>query len=164
MENSSSYSRPSAFLCQGITPPSGMEYQQMQPPSTFTSHKTAEGHCNGTPNGVRKEATPTLYRKHCDTKGEGGRAEKNRALELRCPISTCHTFTECLIHRAPPTAPKSSEMLAVHHRLMKEPSVLSSDGWNDLVWLGFINTEGARRTFHRLRAEQGNRRECKRQR
>lgn len=69
MENSSSYSRPSAFLCQGITPPSGMEYQQMQPPSTFTSHKTAEGHCNGTPNGVRKEATPTLYRKHCDTKG-----------------------------------------------------------------------------------------------
>lgn len=92
----------------------------------------------------------------------GGR--RKRALDLRCPISACHTFTECLIHRAPPTAPKSSEMLAVHHRLMKEPSVLSSDGWNDLVWLGFINTEGARRTFHRLRAEQGNRRECKRQR
>ncbi|XP_027011644.2 leucine-rich repeats and immunoglobulin-like domains protein 1 isoform X1 [Tachysurus fulvidraco] len=69
MENGNSYSRPPDYFCHGITPPSGMEYQQMQPPSTFSSLKTGEGHCNGMPNGVRKEATPTLHKKNCDRKG-----------------------------------------------------------------------------------------------
>lgn len=70
MENGNSYSRPPDYFCHGITPSSGMEYQQMQPPSTFSSLKTGEGHCNGMPNGVRKEATPTLHKKNGDRKGE----------------------------------------------------------------------------------------------
>lgn len=71
MENGNSYSRPSDYLCQGITPPSGMEYQQIQPPSTFSGHKMSDGHCIGTPNGVRREATPTAHKKQGDRKGEG---------------------------------------------------------------------------------------------
>ncbi|KAI5093669.1 leucine-rich repeats and immunoglobulin-like domains protein 1 isoform X1 [Silurus meridionalis] len=56
MENSSSYTRPSDYHCQGITTPSGTEFQQIQFPSSFGSHIPAEGHCNGTPNRIRKEA------------------------------------------------------------------------------------------------------------
>lgn len=80
MENSNSYSRPPDYFCQGITPHSGMDYQQIQLPSTFSSHKTGEGHCNGTPNGVRKEVTPTLHKKNGDRKGEGEKTSSGASL------------------------------------------------------------------------------------
>lgn len=52
----------------------------MQLPSSFGSHKTSEGHCNGTPNGGRREATPTLHKKHGDRKGEGEKTSGTASL------------------------------------------------------------------------------------
>lgn len=113
MENGNSYSRPPDYFCQGIVPPPGMEYQQIPPTSTFASHKPPEGQCNGTPNGVRKEATPTSHKKHGDTKGEDGEREggKNRPAEPRCPMSVCHTLTGidllCSAHKRNSRRPSS---------------------------------------------------------
>uniref|UniRef100_A0A8B9LJY6 Leucine-rich repeats and immunoglobulin-like domains 1 n=1 Tax=Astyanax mexicanus TaxID=7994 RepID=A0A8B9LJY6_ASTMX len=78
MENSSTYSKPSDYLPHGIAPPSGSEYQQSPPPSTFTSHRTGDTHCNGTPNGVRRDPQPifpsnhdrSLQKKQSDRRGK----------------------------------------------------------------------------------------------
>ncbi|XP_048027874.1 leucine-rich repeats and immunoglobulin-like domains protein 1 [Megalobrama amblycephala] len=59
LENGTSYSKHCNYLPHGIAPPSGLEYQQTHQTSTFTSHNTGEPHCNGTPNGVRKDSSQT---------------------------------------------------------------------------------------------------------
>ncbi|XP_062842222.1 leucine-rich repeats and immunoglobulin-like domains protein 1 isoform X2 [Trichomycterus rosablanca] len=51
------YARPPDYFHQTRAPPSGQEYHQIQQPSSFTSQKTSDGHCNGTPNGVRRDPT-----------------------------------------------------------------------------------------------------------
>ncbi|XP_016299217.1 leucine-rich repeats and immunoglobulin-like domains protein 1 [Sinocyclocheilus anshuiensis] len=59
-ENGTSYSKHCNYLPHGIAPPSGLEYQQTHQTSTFTSHNN-EPHCNGTPNGVRKDSQTPIF-------------------------------------------------------------------------------------------------------
>lgn len=61
LENGTGYSKHCNYLPHGIAPPSGLEYQQTHQTSTFTSHNTGEPHCNGTPNGVRKECQTPIF-------------------------------------------------------------------------------------------------------
>ncbi|KAG9260621.1 leucine-rich repeats and immunoglobulin-like domains protein 1 [Astyanax mexicanus] len=113
MENSSTYSKPSDYLPHGIAPPSGSEYQQSPPPSTFTSHRTGDTHCNGTPNGVRRDPQPifpsnhdrSLQKKQSDRRGssvkKAGTASSPSADESYhhptkpAPLPPTHTDTEC---------------------------------------------------------------------
>ncbi|XP_026131143.1 leucine-rich repeats and immunoglobulin-like domains protein 1 [Carassius auratus] len=60
LENGTSYSKHCNYLPHGIAPPSGLEYQQTHQTSTFTSHNN-EPHCNGTPNGVRKDSQTPIF-------------------------------------------------------------------------------------------------------
>uniref|UniRef100_A0A673GKQ7 Leucine-rich repeats and immunoglobulin-like domains protein 1 n=1 Tax=Sinocyclocheilus rhinocerous TaxID=307959 RepID=A0A673GKQ7_9TELE len=60
LENGTSYSKHCNYLPHGIAPPSGLEYQQAHQTSTFTSHNN-EPHCNGTPNGVRKDNQTPIF-------------------------------------------------------------------------------------------------------
>ncbi|XP_059385282.1 leucine-rich repeats and immunoglobulin-like domains protein 1 isoform X2 [Carassius carassius] len=60
LENCTSYSKHCNYLPHGIAPPSGLEYQQTCQTSTFTSHNN-EPHCNGTPNGVRKDNQTLIF-------------------------------------------------------------------------------------------------------
>uniref|UniRef100_A0A672SZG7 Leucine rich repeats and immunoglobulin like domains 1 n=1 Tax=Sinocyclocheilus grahami TaxID=75366 RepID=A0A672SZG7_SINGR len=57
LENGTSYSKHCNYR---IAPPSGLEYQQTHKTSTFTSHNN-EPHCNGTPNGVRKDSQTPIF-------------------------------------------------------------------------------------------------------
>ncbi|KAI2659354.1 Leucine-rich repeats and immunoglobulin-like domains protein 1 [Labeo rohita] len=59
LENGTSYSKHCNYLPHGIAPPSGLEYQQTHQTSTFNSHN--EPHCNGTPNGVRKDSQTPIF-------------------------------------------------------------------------------------------------------
>uniref|UniRef100_A0A8C1DLB2 Leucine rich repeats and immunoglobulin like domains 1 n=1 Tax=Cyprinus carpio carpio TaxID=630221 RepID=A0A8C1DLB2_CYPCA len=60
LENGTSYSKHCNYLPHGIAPPSGLEYQQTHQTSTFTNHNN-EPHCNGTPNGVRKDSQTPIF-------------------------------------------------------------------------------------------------------
>uniref|UniRef100_A0A8C1C240 Leucine rich repeats and immunoglobulin like domains 1 n=1 Tax=Cyprinus carpio carpio TaxID=630221 RepID=A0A8C1C240_CYPCA len=60
LENGTNYSKHCNYLPHGIAPPSGLEYQQRRQTSTFTSHNN-EPHCNGTPNGVRKDNQTPIF-------------------------------------------------------------------------------------------------------
>ncbi len=60
LENGTSYSKHCIYLPHDIAPPSGLEYQQTHQTSTFTSHNI-EPHCNGTPNGVRKDSQTPIF-------------------------------------------------------------------------------------------------------
>uniref|UniRef100_A0A8C2EM75 Leucine-rich repeats and immunoglobulin-like domains 1 n=1 Tax=Cyprinus carpio TaxID=7962 RepID=A0A8C2EM75_CYPCA len=60
LENGTNYSKHCNYLPHGIAPPSGLEYQQTRQTSTFTSHNI-EPHCNGTPNGVRKDNQTPIF-------------------------------------------------------------------------------------------------------
>uniref|UniRef100_A0A8C1GYK2 Leucine-rich repeats and immunoglobulin-like domains 1 n=1 Tax=Cyprinus carpio TaxID=7962 RepID=A0A8C1GYK2_CYPCA len=60
LENGTNYSKHCNYLPHGIAPPSGLEYQQTRQTSTFTSHNN-EPHCNGTPNGVRKDNQTPIF-------------------------------------------------------------------------------------------------------
>uniref|UniRef100_A0A672PWB9 Leucine rich repeats and immunoglobulin like domains 1 n=1 Tax=Sinocyclocheilus grahami TaxID=75366 RepID=A0A672PWB9_SINGR len=60
LENGTSYSKHCNYLPHGIALPSGLEYQQAHQTSTFTSHSN-EPHCNGTPNGVRKDNQTPIF-------------------------------------------------------------------------------------------------------
>lgn len=57
LENGTSYAKHCNYLAHEIAPPSGPEYQQ---PSIFTS-QNGETHCNGTPNGVRKDSQTPIF-------------------------------------------------------------------------------------------------------
>lgn len=60
LENSTSYSKHCNYLPHDLAPPSGMEYQQTHQTSTFTSLSN-EPHCNGTPNGLRKDNQTPIF-------------------------------------------------------------------------------------------------------
>ncbi|XP_036415525.1 leucine-rich repeats and immunoglobulin-like domains protein 1 [Colossoma macropomum] len=113
MENSTTYSKTSDYHPQGIAPPSGPEYQQAQHPSTFTSQRTGDAHCNGTPNGVRRDTQPIFpsnhdrssHKKHSDRKGSSakktGTASSPSADDgyhrpaKPTSLPSAHTDTEC---------------------------------------------------------------------
>ncbi|XP_030632873.1 LOW QUALITY PROTEIN: leucine-rich repeats and immunoglobulin-like domains protein 1 [Chanos chanos] len=98
LENGNSYSKHSAYIPQGLSS-SGLEYQQTHQPATFTAPPAGETilhptpHCNGTPNGVRREGQAPMFpsnhdraasqKKQNDRKGSSA----NRMGTSACPPS-----------------------------------------------------------------------------
>ncbi|XP_067288213.1 leucine-rich repeats and immunoglobulin-like domains protein 1 [Pseudorasbora parva] len=60
LENGTCYSKHGNYFPNEMAPTSGLEYQQTHQTSTFTNH-TGEPHCNGTPNGVRKDNQTPIF-------------------------------------------------------------------------------------------------------
>lgn len=76
MENCNNYSKDSDYLAQNYRPARGTEYEQYSIPPPYSRCYPAEHHepgsqaaphCNGTPNGIRKDIQGSTYPKNHNT-------------------------------------------------------------------------------------------------
>ncbi|XP_066527565.1 leucine-rich repeats and immunoglobulin-like domains protein 1 [Hoplias malabaricus] len=114
MENSAIYSKPLDYHPQSIAHPSGPEYQHTQPHSAYSSHRTSDTHCNGTPKGMRRDTQPIFpsnhdrptHKKHSEGKGFSAKKTANASSpsadesyhhpESPTSLSPAHTDAECV--------------------------------------------------------------------
>ncbi|XP_008318572.1 leucine-rich repeats and immunoglobulin-like domains protein 1 [Cynoglossus semilaevis] len=105
MENCNNYSKDSDYLAQNYRPARGTEYEQYSIPPPYSRCYPAEHHepgsqaaphCNGTPNGIRKDIQGSTYPKNHNTL-QGN--QHDRKVSPAGKTSTCLSSPEESFHK-----------------------------------------------------------------